>query len=31
MAVQSLSNNALYCSFCGKKQHEARKGSAMVH
>ncbi len=25
MAVQSLSKDALYCSFCGKSQHEVRK------
>ena len=25
MAVQSLSNNTLYCLFCGKSQHEVRK------
>ncbi|MCC8944842.1 ATP-dependent Clp protease ATP-binding subunit ClpX [Bradyrhizobium sp. Arg62] len=25
MAVHSLTQNALYCSFCGKSQHEARK------
>src|SRR6516164_10071125 len=25
MAVQSLSKNTLYCSFCGKIQHEVRK------
>src|SRR5215831_18952168 len=25
MTVQSLSNSTLYCSFCGKSQHEVRK------
>ncbi|RXH02759.1 ATP-dependent Clp protease ATP-binding subunit ClpX [Bradyrhizobium vignae] len=25
MAVHSLTQNALYCSFCGKSQHEVRK------
>src|SRR5690242_8412891 len=25
MAAQSLSNNTLYCSFCGKSRHEVRK------
>ena len=25
MAVQSLSKDTLYCSFCGKSQHEVRK------
>src|SRR4030095_9933265 len=25
MTVQSLSKNTLYCSFCGKSQHEVRK------
>src|SRR5262249_12525076 len=25
MVIQSLSKNTLYCSFCGKSQHEARK------
>ena len=25
MVVQSLSKNTLYCSFCGKSQHDVRK------